>query len=68
MSTNCPSGPGEILENGKYGWLSPINDPVKLSHNIVDALNNPMDRKLLQNRAEMFRESVIVKEYLTVLD
>ena len=68
VSTDCPSGPGEILDNGKYGWLSPINDAKKLSHNIIEALENPMDGAILQKRAEMFRESVIIKEYLTVLE
>ena len=68
VSTDCPSGPGEILDNGKYGWLSPINDTKKLSHNIIEALGNPMDSNILQTRAGMFRESVIVKEYLTVLE
>ena len=68
VSTDCPSGPGEILDNGKYGWLSPINDTKKLSHNIIEALENPMNSNILQTRAGMFRESVIVKEYLTVLE
>ena len=68
VSTDCPSGPGEILDNGKYGWLSPINDARKLADNIIEALANPMDREILQKRAGMFKESVIVKEYLTLLD
>lgn len=68
VSTDCPSGPGEILDNGKYGWLSPVSDATKLSYNIIDALENPMDSAILQGRAEMFIESVIVKEYLPLLE
>ena len=26
ISTNCPSGPSEILANGRYGTLIPNND------------------------------------------
>lgn len=67
VSTDCPSGPSEILDNGKYGWLSPVNNADELSYNIIEALDNPMDSKILQTRADLFKESKIVKEYLTLL-
>ena len=68
VSTDCPSGPGEILDNGKFGWLSPINDARKLADNIIEALAYPMDSEILQKRAGLFKESVIVKQYLAILD
>ena len=68
VSTDCLNGPGEILDNDKYGWLSPINDAKKLFYIIIKALENPMDSAILQTRVGIFRKSVIVKEYLTVLD
>jgi len=30
VSTDCPSGPAEILEHGKYGPLAPVGDDVSL--------------------------------------
>jgi glycosyltransferase involved in cell wall biosynthesis len=30
VSTDCPSGPAEILEQGKYGPLAPVGDDVSL--------------------------------------
>ena len=31
VSTDCPSGPAEILEAGKYGWLVPTRRPAELA-------------------------------------
>lgn len=38
VSTNCPSGPDEILENGKWGTLVPVNDETAL----VTAIQNTL--------------------------
>lgn len=35
ISTDCPYGPGEILERGRYGILVPINDPQKMAQAIL---------------------------------
>ena len=34
ISTNCASGPKEILSNGKYGSLVPVNDHTALAKKI----------------------------------
>lgn len=39
VSTNCPSGPFEILEGGKYGTLVPVGDSAALARGIEDALS-----------------------------
>jgi len=40
ISTDCKSGPSEILENNKYGTLININNPNELSNKIIDVINN----------------------------
>ena len=40
VSTDCPSGPYEILENGKYGELVPVNDADALADGMIKALDN----------------------------
>jgi|LakMenEpi03Aug12_release.lakeMendotaPanAssembly.Ray.scaffolds.fasta_scaffold186841_2 glycosyltransferase involved in cell wall biosynthesis len=40
ISTNCDSGPREILKNGKYGYLVPVNKYQLLAKKIKFALNN----------------------------
>lgn len=41
ISTNCKSGPKEILVDGKYGQLVPVKDPDILAREIVSELNRP---------------------------
>jgi len=39
VSTRCPSGPEEILENGKYGKLVDVEDHAALAGALYDTLN-----------------------------
>lgn len=41
VSTDCPSGPAEILENGKYGLLCPNEDAVALRQHLRELLLRP---------------------------
>lgn len=41
ISTNCPYGPPELLKNGLYGTLVPVNNPEALSGAIVNQIQNP---------------------------
>ena len=41
VATDCPSGPREILDNGRLGRLVPVHDPVALGEAILASLDNP---------------------------
>ena len=43
VSTDCPSGPSEILEYGRYGPLVPVGDIEALAEAIGLTLENPLD-------------------------
>ena len=40
ISTNCESGPNEILNKGKLGYLTPVDNEKKLALKIINVLNN----------------------------
>lgn len=51
VSTDCPSGPDEVLEHGRYGRLVPVGDQVALAAAMIDALDNPMRKEQSRQRA-----------------
>jgi len=64
VSTDCESGPAEILENGKYGKLVPVADPDALANAIIETLDHPIASSILQERAQEFTTDKIAQEYL----
>ncbi|HVT91024.1 MAG TPA: glycosyltransferase [Tepidisphaeraceae bacterium] len=45
VSTDCPSGPREILGNGQYGLLVPVRDPQRLADAMFRLANDDELRK-----------------------
>lgn len=68
VSTDCPSGPSEILDDEKYGWLAEVNIPEDLASKICMALENLKPASLLQKRSKLFEKDRIVNEYLELID
>jgi glycosyltransferase involved in cell wall biosynthesis len=54
VSTDCPSGPSEILEGGRHGPLVPVGDATALALAIVQQLKKPRQSDVLRARAEEF--------------
>ena len=54
VSTDCPSGPAEILQKGKYGLLVPVEDGEALAQGILTVMKTRPQRERLQARAMDF--------------
>lgn len=67
VSTNCPYGPTEILDNGRYGRLVPVGDDKALADAIIAALNDTQTPAALQRRAADFSVEKIGARYLELL-
>lgn len=67
VSTDCPYGPSEILEDGRWGRLTPVGDAKALASAIDEALITPIDREELKNRAAVFSPEIAARKYLDVL-
>ena len=64
ISTNCPSGPAEILEDGRYGKLVLVQNPIALADAILENFSASHDRMELMNRAKDFSVRKISAQYL----
>lgn len=68
VSTDCPSGPREVLEDGKWGALVPVGDPVALATAMETTLDNPIQGSLLARRAGEFSAEASVRGYLDLIE
>lgn len=67
VSTDCPSGPREILEDGKHGTLVPVGDVEALAQAMDAALSRDHDREALKRRAQDFSVDKAADAYLRLL-
>lgn len=67
VSTDCPSGPREILCEGKYGRLVPVGDAQALAAAMAESLSATHDREALKARAQDFSIDKAADRYLELL-
>ena len=63
VSTDCRSGPRELLEEGRYGELVPVRDPRKLAEAVLRTLDTVTDREALKARAADFEVDSVALRY-----
>jgi glycosyltransferase involved in cell wall biosynthesis len=63
VSTDCESGPAEILEQGKYGPLVPVGDVAALAASIKQVLNYPPESNSLRTRSDDFNIETAISQY-----
>jgi len=70
ISTDCPSGPSEILDDGRFGQLVPVDDCEELAKALLRILKHEfwIDPEFLKKRAELFIEVLAAEKYLDLLD
>ena len=67
VSTDCPFGPDEILEDGRWGELVPMGDAKALSEAMLRTLENPRPSDALRKRASFFGIEQAVTRYEELL-
>ncbi|NEQ41001.1 MAG: glycosyltransferase [Okeania sp. SIO3I5] len=66
ISTNCPNGPKEILDNGKYGELVPVGDSQAMAEAILRVLSGEV-KSVDSDWLEQFKLETVAQKYLDVL-
>ena len=64
ISSSCPTGPKEILENGRIGDLYEIGDYEKLAYYIIESLkNSSLNKELIEKEIQKFSREEVIKDY-----
>jgi GalNAc-alpha-(1->4)-GalNAc-alpha-(1->3)-diNAcBac-PP-undecaprenol alpha-1,4-N-acetyl-D-galactosaminyltransferase len=71
ISTDCPSGPSEIIKNNENGFLIDVNNKSQLEKKLTDLMNNPklcieFSTKALKS-TERFEIQEIYKQWETLI-
>jgi glycosyltransferase involved in cell wall biosynthesis len=67
VSTDCPYGPREILQDGRYGTLTPVGDSAALAAAIAAALDHVPDRRSLMRRGLDFTADRAATRFLEIV-
>lgn len=68
VSTDCPSGPSEVLEAGRYGPLVPVGDAEALAAAIAAQLDHPTPSDQLRTRSSAFTIEASGDAYLKLIE
>lgn len=67
VSTDCPSGPREILQDGRLGALVPVGDPVALAGAISNTMDQP-NGKVPPDALVEFTGEAALEHYLRLIE
>jgi glycosyltransferase involved in cell wall biosynthesis len=67
VCTDCPYGPREILQGGRYGTLTPVGDAPAMAAAIVAALDHAPDRRALMRRGLQYTAECAAARFLQIV-
>jgi len=68
VATDCSYGPRDILQNGRYGTLTPVGDAPAMAAAIVAALDEVPDRRVLMTRGLDYTAAKAADRFLEILE
>jgi glycosyltransferase involved in cell wall biosynthesis len=67
VATDCPSGPQEILDNGKIGTLVEVGNVKTLASAMLSSLETQHNSGYVKSSAKRFSSDIILPKYIKVL-
>lgn len=67
VSTNCPFGPAEILEEGRLGFLVPVRDVQALANAMHQMLERPFDTGMAKEASQKYSAQTCADKYVSLI-
>ncbi len=67
VSTDCPSGPREVLAGGRFGRLVPVGDAEAMANAMAATLASPLPGDLLKGAVSAYHRDASASAYLVAL-
>ena len=67
VSTNCPSGPREVLDGGTFGDLVAVGDSEAIADSITEETNHEFDNEALTSHLEKYYVQSVAEQYLQIM-
>ena len=72
IATDCPcGGPRDLIDHGKNGLLTPVDDVEKMKENLQSVLNNSQNAYQMGQNArkttDIYREEIVYREWMEYL-
>lgn len=67
VATDCPTGPRELLQEGRYGYLATVGDPDSIAAALRGALARPIAPELLAEAVRPFQQDRVIARHFELL-
>jgi glycosyltransferase involved in cell wall biosynthesis len=68
VSTDCPTGPRELLKDGEYGGLVSVGDSLDMAKKILECINlKKISNSQLTNAIKPFEENAVISRHFEML-
>ena len=67
VATDCPTGPREVLEDGKYGMLVPVGDSELMAEALDAVLRSSPRPEVPPEALERFQHDHVIAQYLELM-
>jgi glycosyltransferase involved in cell wall biosynthesis len=67
VSTDCPTGPRELLQEGRFGYLVRTGDPSSIAEGLQAALQQPIAPELLAEAIRPFEQDAVIARHFALL-
>lgn len=68
VATDCRHGPREILDNGRYGRLVPLDDPQAFARAMAETIDAPDNERALIARAQRYSLEAATQRYRALFE